>query len=400
MRIDNDNFNDVQFTKVDPSSYPTGVPITPKEAEPCCGGPPRPRSQKRPDLSLPFVKGEIIHRGRSVPRVSVHLARADHMGSIKARFGVSRMDYSIPPGLYGVGKPDEQSPVLVTANYKLTFDALRSRLENVDAWILVLDTMGINVWCAAGKGTFGTQELLSKIEECEIASLVDHRRIIVPQLGAPGVSGYKTKQQSGFKVLFGPVEARDLPEFLSNGYKARPAMREKRFPLRERIVLIPIELIAALKSILLLCLFYFVTAGLLGSGEIIHNLKTSGLFAVKALFGALVAGAVLFPLLLPYLPGRSFSVKSLPLGVLMSAWILVWHGADLSSVAGAMEAVGLLATVIALTAYLAMNFTGASTYTSLSGVQKEMRIALPAQIATASLGLILWIGSRIATYFG
>lgn len=69
------------------------------------------------------------------------------------------MGYTIDPGLYALGNPDESSPVLVTANYKLTFDRLRQSLPKLDAWVLVLDTKGINVWCAAGKGTFGTGEV-------------------------------------------------------------------------------------------------------------------------------------------------------------------------------------------------------------------------------------------------
>ena len=66
------------------------------------------------------------------------------------------MNYKVDPGLYAIGNPNERSPVLVTANYKMSFDNLREALPGRDAWILVLDTRGINVWCAAGKGTFGT----------------------------------------------------------------------------------------------------------------------------------------------------------------------------------------------------------------------------------------------------
>ena len=74
------------------------------------------------------------------------------------------MHYTVEPGLYAVGKPDERSPVLVTANYKLSFDKLRNELTGRNVWILVLDTKGINVWCSAGKGTFGTMELVGRIE--------------------------------------------------------------------------------------------------------------------------------------------------------------------------------------------------------------------------------------------
>ena len=75
------------------------------------------------------------------------------------------MNYTVNPGLCRVGNPDDASPALVTANYKMSFDRLRKELSGLDAWIMVLDTKGINVWCAAGKGTFGTEEAVRKIGE-------------------------------------------------------------------------------------------------------------------------------------------------------------------------------------------------------------------------------------------
>ena len=413
MKFEPNNYDDVDFVSAGEPSRPVvltepagkgspccGEPSPADNEVPCCGGPTPPRSTKKPDTSLPFAAGAIEHRGRVIPRVSTSLAFADHLGSLKARLGVTRMDYSIPPGLYGVGNPTSQSPVLVTANYKLTFDHLRSKLAGRDTWILVLDTRGINVWCAAGKGTFGTEELLGKLKEYQVDKIVDHRKIILPQLGAPGVSGYRVKDESGFKVVFGPVEAIDLQTFFDNDQKVTPEMRRKRFPLWERIVLIPIELGAALKIIVPLCVMFFLLSGPFGAGEFADNLKTSGLFAVRALGGALVAGSILFPVLLPLLPGRSFSMKSLPLGILMSLAVIAWQGGFLTSAQAIMEAVAWAAAIVALTGYMALNFTGASTYTSLSGVKKEMRIAVPAQIATASLGLLLWVGSRVVSYFG
>ena len=78
----------------------------------------------------------------------------DYCGTIGARLGLNRSTYLITPGLYCTGQPTPASPVVVTANYKLSFDALRKELSGESVWILVLDTRGINIWCAAGKGTF------------------------------------------------------------------------------------------------------------------------------------------------------------------------------------------------------------------------------------------------------
>jgi CO dehydrogenase/acetyl-CoA synthase gamma subunit (corrinoid Fe-S protein) len=103
----------------------------------------------------------------------------------------------VPPGLYRLGNPDNDSAVFASANYTLSFDALRSALAGTDAWILVLDTKGINVWCAAGKGTFGTNELIRRIAVTGLSEVVSHRKIILPQLGAPGVSAHEVARRSG-----------------------------------------------------------------------------------------------------------------------------------------------------------------------------------------------------------
>lgn len=95
------------------------------------------------------------------------------------------MHYTVDPGLYGIGDPDPESPVLVTANYKMSFDLLKRAVSGLDAWILVLDTFGINVWCAAGKGTFGTDESVDRIESSGLGDVVSHRRLIVPQSVPP-----------------------------------------------------------------------------------------------------------------------------------------------------------------------------------------------------------------------
>jgi hypothetical protein len=303
------------------------------------------------------------------------------------------MRYAIDSGLYALGKPDRSSPVLVTANYKLSFDRLRQALPNRNFWILVLDTKGINVWCAAGKGTFGTQELVERIRVSGLERVVDHRELILPQLSGPGVAAHVVKKLSGFKVIYGPILAKDLPAFLEAGKKATPEMRRKAFTARERAVLIPIELIHVLKSLVFLLPALFLLGGFSGGGSFWQNAMIHGTFALAALLLALVMGAVLTPLLLPYLPGRAFALKGFFLSIVGVIFLLVIFGAGGMNWAGILERLAWVLLVPALTAYLAMNFTGASTYTSLSGVKKEMRWALPLEIGGAALGLVFWLGA-------
>ncbi|MEW6376641.1 MAG: mercury methylation corrinoid protein HgcA [Thermodesulfobacteriota bacterium] len=347
-----------------------------------------------PRLKQPFVIGSILTPVAPVPQVSSSLLWADRLGTFKARWGIGRMHYTIEPGLYALGNPGGQSPVLVTANYKMSFDKLRHALPGRDMWILVLDTKGINVWCAAGKGTFGTAELVSRIESSGLARIVSHRELILPQLAGPGVAAHEVKRLSGFKVIYGPIRATDLPAFLDAGHKATPEMRLKTFTTWERMILIPVELVEALKAGLIIIPVLFLLTFFGRSGEGWTNALSHGLLSVLAILMAILAGAVLTPLLLPWLPGRAFSLKGLTLGLIAAVAFLASCRGDGVTWTGRIEMLAWLFLIPAVSAYLAMNFTGASTYTSLSGVKKEMRWALPLQISTGIIGFILWIGSH------
>lgn len=344
-------------------------------------------------VDQPFVSGSVESPAGKIPRVSSILSRSDRLGSYKARWGIGRMHYTVEPGLYALGNPDDRSPVLVTANYKMSFDRLRKALKERDAWILVLETKGINVWCAAGKGTFGTMEIVQRIVSSRLDRVVSHREIILPQLSGPGVAPHHVKKLSGFKVIYGPVRAEDLPAFLNQGMKATPEMRLKTFTVWERAVLVPVELVAALKVALVVIPILMTLSGLLGPSSFWSNIREHGLFVLPAIMTAILAGAVLTPLLLPVLPGRAFSVKGLLPGFLgaLSLLFFLWDDMTLWSVRLQMIAWFLL--IPAAATYLSMNFTGASTYTSLSGVKKEMRFALPLQIGACVAGLVLWISS-------
>lgn len=330
-----------------------------------------------------------------VPLISSELEWTDYWGTFKVRWGVGRMHYTVDPGLYAIGVVTPESPVLVTANYKLSFDSLRASLDGINAWILVLDTKGVNVWCAAGKGTFGTDELVGRVESSRLEEVVSHRRLILPQLGAPGVAAHAVRKLCGFRVVYGPVQARDIRAFLEAGFKAAPEMRLKTFGIRERIVLIPVELVDALKVAAWVVPVLFVLGGLGIEGSFWANALNHGLFAVAGVLSAILAGAVFTPILLPWLPGRAFSVKGLIAGAAVALLLVAMRAHGQPESTGYLELAAWLFIIPATAAYLAMNFTGASTYTSLSGVRKEMRVAVPLQIAAAVLGVVLLVGSRL-----
>lgn len=299
------------------------------------------------------------------------------------------MSYIVEPGLYALHNPGPESPVLVAANYKLSFDHLRRELTGIDAWLLVLETDGINVWCAAGKGSFGSAELVRRFADSNLAKLVSHHRLIVPQLGAPGINARLVERATGFKVLFGPTMAADLPAYLAAGCRATAAMRRKFFPLTERAVLVPVELLLSLKWLLPLALLLLLLTMFGGVRAAIFTPWVGG-----ALISAVLAGQLLTPLFLPWLPGRSFSGKGLLVGLLAAAGFLTFRypAALAAAEIGPGPELELLAwplLIAALASFLALEFTGSSTYTSLSGVKKELKLALPWQIGIGLSGLLL-----------
>jgi len=324
-----------------------------------------------------------------IPRVSAQLTLTDKLGALKVRFGMGRNNYKITPGLYKIGNPDSQSDVLLSANYKLSFDMLRRELGGMNLWILVVDTKGVNVWCAAGKGTFGTDAVVRSIKKTSLESVVQHRRIIAPQLSASGVAAHKVKELSGFRTIFGPVLSKDIKPFIEAGYKATPEMRRVRFPIKERAKLIPVDFMYEKYKLLAILVALFVIAGLDRSGFLFDKMVSESAFPLITIFSAYVAGIVLTPLFLPWVPFRPFALKGAFWGVLSSLlWTVLLHPALPEAIA-----IGLIS--LSVSSFVAMNFTGSSTFTSLSGVQKEMKWAIPMQIAALASGVILFILSKL-----
>ena len=209
--------------------------------------------------------------------------------------------------------------MLVTANYKLSFDSLRFSVSGIDAWLLVADTRGINVWCAAGKGTFSASEVCEVVRRSRLAEVVSHRRLILPQLAAPGVTAREVTRGCGFSVRFGPVRALDLPAWLEQGGQGDEAMREVTFTLAERAVLIPVELYLLARPLVGLVVLALLLSGI-GPGVFSPAAAVQrGALLLGATALGILAGAVLVPLLLPWLPARQFWLKGVYTGLAVAA---------------------------------------------------------------------------------
>ena len=295
------------------------------------------------------------------------------------------MNYIVPAGLYAIGSPTVDSPVIVTANYKMSYDVVRSSLAGRSLWVLVLETFGINVWCAAGKGTFGTEELVRQIEASGLSQVVNHRRILLPILGAPGVAAHEVTRRTGFSIVYATLRAVDLPAFLDNGLATTSKMRELTFLFRERLVLVPVEFVHALKSLCIIgAIVFLATFFLYGS--------TAGVAILVAYYGAAVTGILIAPLLLPYLPGRSFAVKGAQAGLGWSFLLFVLVDGKNWSLP---VFVATFLALPAVSAFYMLNFTGCTTYTSRSGVKKEIRIAIPVIVGSIFISILLLLSGRL-----
>ena len=331
-----------------------------------------------------FISWHFSKSGLKIPRISSVISFADTLGSWKARWGLGRMSYIVPPGLYALGLPDETSPVIVTANYKMTYDLVRAALEGENVWLLVLETYGINVWCAAGKGTFGTGELVRRVKDAGLGEVVNHRELILPLLGAAGVKGVEVFKRCGFKVRFSTIRAADLPGYIRKG-EAAGSSRELTFTAAERLVLTPVEIVSAVGKSLPLLGVLFLSGGLFSNGFSLAN----ALAAVLAYLTAVLSGCFLAPLLLPWLPTPCFSIKGAITGFFTAVLFCLFAGLD--SIAYGAAAILMIS---AFSSFLMLNFTGSTPYTSRSGVKKEMKWALPLQGVALLIGVILVVTRR------
>ncbi|MFC1811109.1 mercury methylation corrinoid protein HgcA [Thermodesulfobacteriota bacterium] len=358
----------------------------------CCGFSPKSENTpfERPGFKVQhFVETFVKTPAGLIPRVKIDLKLSDITGTVKTRLGIGRDNYKVAPGLYCVGNPGSDDPVMVTANYKLSFDILRKALVGLNSWILVLDTKGVNVWCAAGKRTFSTEEVIQRVKVSGLEKVVTHRELILPQLSATGVSARSVKKSCGFKVIWGPVRARDIKRFIEAGKKADTSMRRVTFSILERIVLVPVELSFLPKPTLWILLAVFLLSGI---GSDVFSLSTAwnrGLLAVVAYMAGVFAGAVAAPVLLPWIPGRAFFLKGIQTGLFFGIGVVFMFWNNITG----LEAFVLLLFTTVVSSYLAMNFTGSTPFTSPSGVEKEMRKAIPIQVCTTLVAVVAWVAS-------
>lgn len=163
-------------------------------------------------------------------------------------------------------------------------------------------------------------------------------------------------------------------------------MRSVTFTLQERVTLVPVEVCMMSKPLAVVSLAAVLLSGI---GPEIFSAKAAvsrgGQFILATLL-AVLAGSVVTPFALPWLPGRQFWLKGL-LTSILTALLLIPAFVE----GNGQETLALGFWIMAAGSYLAMNFTGSTPYTSLSGVETEMRRGLKIQIPLAVAAIGLWL---------
>lgn len=212
----------------------------------------------------------------------------------------------VRPGLYAVGNPDSDSPVLVTGNFDLTVRRLVQAIDGqVDVWLLVADSAGINVWCAAGGGYFTAEKVIASVKSSHLSTVVKHHALILPQLCANGIDGWCIRQETGWGVHWGPVRAEDIPSYLAAKRKKTDPMRWVRFPLKDRLEMVTVTL-GFYGLLILIPVFIFLHA----------------LFWSIAI--SLIGLSYFYAVVHPWLPGNDGRMKSFPLAVIALSGLLVY----------------------------------------------------------------------------
>ena len=138
-------------------------------------------------------------------------------------------------GLVKIGKPGKDSPVFLTCNFQLTVQRIKRALKGLDAYLLIANSRGINVWCGAVGGHFTNHSVISALKTSGIEKLVGQKVVVLPQLAAAAIEAEVIKEKTGWEVIWGPVYAKDIPQFMGNRLKKEPRMREAIFPWTHRL---------------------------------------------------------------------------------------------------------------------------------------------------------------------
>jgi acetyl-CoA decarbonylase/synthase complex subunit gamma len=122
-------------------------------------------------------------------------------------------------GVYPIGNPTENSPVLITTNFSLTYFIVSGEIESsrIPSWLLVMDTEGLSVLTAWAAGKFGGDGIGAFVKKSGITDKIKHQKVIIPGAVAAISGDLEEELGTGWEVKIGPREAAHLPAYLKLG---------------------------------------------------------------------------------------------------------------------------------------------------------------------------------------
>ncbi len=122
---------------------------------------------------------------------------------------------TVTEGIFEIGTPDENSPVLVTTNFALTYFIVSGEIEasKVSSWLLIKDSEGLSVLTAWAAGKFGGDDVGMFVKKCGIMDKVKHTELIIPGYAA-AIAGDVEEELPGWTITVGPRESAHLAGFL------------------------------------------------------------------------------------------------------------------------------------------------------------------------------------------
>jgi acetyl-CoA decarbonylase/synthase complex subunit gamma len=168
---------------------------------------------------------EALIAGTFIAKYGGIIVMSDFQGETLFPLLVLRMNiYSDPQrplatteGIYEIGGPNVDSPLLITSNFSLTYFIVSSEIENshVPSYLLVKDTEGLSVMTAWAAGKFSADNIAALVKKSGIADKIKHRKLIIPGYVA-AESGGLEEELPGWQVLVGPREGAHIPAYLKN----------------------------------------------------------------------------------------------------------------------------------------------------------------------------------------
>lgn len=304
----------------------------------------------------------------------------DYVKALFSWFNSFHTTFIIEPGLYYIGDTyDVNTPMLVTCNYHMTVFLLYRILKKRNVRILVIDTKGINVWCSSGKGQFSAKEIFRQLDKYppEMLNSGGKLEIILPKLSLSGVSLAALKERLIVPKI-GPIYAHDIPAYLDD-LPLKNRIKDKfKFTLKDRVfTLIPSVAQFLVNSVPIAAALFII--------NFFFKIQFHWhVIAISTLF------AILYILLFPLLPTKTFSIKAIVLSLLFSAGYTAYFmftGKALLSLTYFLY----ITTTFAYGIFFALYYTGSTGVSNYSLVKKEMIRYLPVTFLFFVASLVLVI---------